>query len=302
MCSRSRAGFTLVELLVAIGIIGVLTGLALPAVQQVREAAARTQCQNNLKQIGLALHHYHDAHGRFPPQPTENGALDPNALLSWMALILPQIEQDALYRVSDRACRVDRNTMNNPPHVGFATVIGTFLCPKDGRTTPLTDRWGTTAAFTTYLGVSGTAPIGDRGPQAGMLGVGEGVTLSQVTDGTSSTVMVGERPPPDSLQGGWWYPYLLANTVGLRGPNNFYWFGNFQLWLRDDECGQARHGYFGPGRLDNPCDRYHWWSLHPGGGNWLFADGSVRFLSYLADPIMPALATRAGGEPVALPD
>ena len=114
--------------------------------------------------------------------------------------------------------------------------------------------------------------------------------------------MVGERPPPDSLQGGWWYPAYFGTGNGFGGPNNIMLFGDVITWVQDEECAQARRGYFGPGRLDNPCDRYHFWSLHPGGGNWLFADGSVRFLTYSNAPIMYALATRAGGEPVTVSD
>ena|SRR5438045_4620333 len=113
--TRARPGITLAEVLVVTGIIGVLVGLTLPAVQRSRAAAARTGCQNNLKQIGLALHHFHDAHGRLPPLPhRRSGPGDPNAHLGWMALILPQVEQGVIYRASEEACRADPDPLHNP--------------------------------------------------------------------------------------------------------------------------------------------------------------------------------------------
>jgi prepilin-type processing-associated H-X9-DG protein len=111
--------------------------------------------------------------------------------------------------------------------------------------------------------------------------------------------MAGERPPPDSLQAGWWYSGSVGDGIGFRGPNNGFVFGAGSL-LMGDPC-TPLDKTFGPGRLDNPCDRYHLWSLHPGGANFLFADGSVHFLSFAAEPIMVALASRAGGEVVTLP-
>src|SRR5713101_7736907 len=124
MITKGRSGFSLIELLVVIGVIGVLLGLLLPAVQQVRGAATRMSCLNNMKQIGLALHNFHDSHGRFPPMPVRNPAgPDPNARLSWMALILPQMDQEGLYNISVQACQLDPNPRHNPPHVGFSTVV-----------------------------------------------------------------------------------------------------------------------------------------------------------------------------------
>jgi prepilin-type processing-associated H-X9-DG protein len=110
--------------------------------------------------------------------------------------------------------------------------------------------------------------------------------------------MVGERPPPNSFQAGRWYTrhYIPAPFAGPDGIMTIPPAG----FVDDLECSVAGRG-FGPGRPDNPCDRFQLWSFHPGGANMLFADGSVRYLSYAAAPVMPALATRSGGEVVDVP-
>jgi prepilin-type N-terminal cleavage/methylation domain-containing protein/prepilin-type processing-associated H-X9-DG protein len=292
---RRRRGFSLIELLVVLGLIGLLIGLLMPAVQSARGAAARASCLNNLKQIGLALHNYHDTNGSFPPRPATNKQ-DPNACVSWMALILPQMEQEPLYQASVNACRLDQETTNNPPHIGFATVIPSYVCPSDGRLRePLTDPQGTTAAFASYLGIAGCIDQGAQRYFLGALGDSPGCRIAQITDGTSQTIMVGERPPPDNLQAGWWYPQIVFNSIGYRGPNNSIILGNIGGYIHPPDCVILK-GTFGPGRLSNPCDRYHLWSLHGGGANFLFADGSARFLGYSAEPLIIPLASRSGGE------
>src|SRR5260370_26257597 len=105
MSLRHRPGFSLVELLVVTGVIGVLAGLIIPAVEQVRSSAERVRCLNNLKQIGLALHGFHDAHGRFPALPVRaRTSQDPNAILGWMALILQKMGEEPLYQLSSQSC------------------------------------------------------------------------------------------------------------------------------------------------------------------------------------------------------
>jgi prepilin-type N-terminal cleavage/methylation domain-containing protein/prepilin-type processing-associated H-X9-DG protein len=295
-----RKGFTLVELLVVIGVIGVLLGLSVPAVQQARESAARVSCLNNLKQIGLALHNYHASHGVFPPRRASRDLQDPNYTLNWTALILPEIGEGALWATTETACRIHPvSTFDNPPHVGLATVISTYVCPDDGRlSAPLRDSDGITAAYTSYLGVQG---VGIK--FNGVLGLPPGfpgIRLKAITDGSSQTLMVGERPPPDTLQAGWWYTYWhpAGAYANLYGPDGGGAIDSFTDVL--DTC---RGPYpFGPGRTDNPCDRYHYWSFHPGGGNFLFADASARFFPYSASEIMVPLATRNGGELAQLPD
>jgi prepilin-type processing-associated H-X9-DG protein/prepilin-type N-terminal cleavage/methylation domain-containing protein len=298
---RRRAAFSLLELLVVIGVIGILMGLLLPAVQQVRASAARAACLNNLRQIGLALHNFHDAHDRFPPAPARPAARnDPQAILGWMALALPQMGEEPLYRASAEACRLDRDPLHNPPHRALAAVVRSYVCPADGRLlSPLTDRLGTTAAFGSYVGVASVLPPGAARGLLGVLGNSPGLRLHAITDGLSQTLLVGERPPPDSLQAGWWYAQRLGEFQGFRGPNNALLLGGGTLYL-EDPCGSVKV-LFGPGRTDNPCDRYHLWSLHQGGANFLFADGSARFLPYAAAPLIPAVVSINGGEMIDLP-
>lgn len=301
MNRQCRRGFSLVELLIVVGVIGVLIGLILPAIQQAREAAARLSCSNNLKQIGLALHSFHDAHGQFPPLPTRTPpGSDPNAYLGWMALILPEMDQTNLYGVSVHACQLDPDTLHDPPHIGLATVVRAYVCPDDWRLiAPLTDKFGVRAAFTSYIGISGVVPTGAKIGFDGILGITPGCRLTEITDGTSQTILVGERPPPDSLQAGWWYPDFNWYCATLRGPNNGMTLGGGSACVESDGCSVSVT--FGPGRTDNRCDRLHFWSMHPAGANFLFADGAVHFLSYSAEPLIMALGSRDGGEVVELP-
>jgi prepilin-type processing-associated H-X9-DG protein len=261
----------------------------------------RLACANNFKQIGIALHSFHDTNGRFPPLRTSRSSADPNSHLSWMALILPQMGEENLYQVSVAACAQDANPLDNPPHTALAEVVKSYVCPADGRLgIALTDQFGVTAGFTSYIGIDGVLPPGAAIGLDGVLGGIPGRRLADITDGASNTLLAGERPPPDSLQAGWWYPGPHAYAQGLRGPNNAFVIGGGVIFVDNDPCVAVR-GTFGPGAIGNPCDRFHLWSLHPGGANFLFADGSERFLSYSAEPLMMSLGSRSGGEIIELP-
>ncbi|HMP03001.1 MAG TPA: DUF1559 domain-containing protein [Gemmatales bacterium] len=300
---RERQGVTLLEVLVVISILVFLVMLSLPAIQRVRGAADRVACENHLRQIGTALHLYHHDYGSFPPGRRS----EPHArYLSWMVLLLPYIEQKPLYDQSAQAYSQSSYVYANPPHIGLATVIRLYVCPTDSRLLAArTDEWGTTAAFTSYVGAAGgtyrydgVMPSRPRSYR----GAFPSASLADVLDGTSNTLCVGERPPPDSGQGGWWYPAALYHSPGHRGPNGYLILGDIIPYLPSDpQCGPTWRAT-GPGRTSNPCDRFHFWSLHGGGSNFLFVDGSVRFLSYSADPILPALISINGGEPVTVPD
>jgi len=287
------SAFTLVELLVVIAIIGVLIALTVPAVQRARAAAARTHCTNNLRQIGIALHNYETAYKVFPPGVSFRNGQDPFPFMSWHARLLPFIEQQALWQTSANAYRITSDFAENPPHVGFSTLIPLYACPAD----PLTPRLGGPnvryAAFTSYFGVEGT----NQFLKDGTLFLDSNIRFSDISDGTSNTLLAGERPASSADERyGWWYAGIGQNREGSA---------DMVLGVREVRFGNLDYGcvrgpyHFGPGRTTNPCDLLHFWSLHAGGGaNFLFADGTVRFLSYSADPMMPALATRAGGEPI----
>ena len=285
-----RRGFTLIELLVVIAIIAVLIGLLLPAVQKVRGAAARTDCANNLKQIGLALHNYNDANERFPaPRGTHTA---PQYLFTefrgWMCDILPYLEQGGLAQ----------NMYTNPWYVGFFGTfnmpVNTYLCPSDPRN--LLSVANGNGALTSYLGVTGSdndVNAQFNGPTNGMFDISSGgVRVPDVTDGTGNTLMVGERPPTANIFEGWWgasdYDSLLS-TRQLYGDL----FG---------AGGCVLPGLFGPGDTNGPCngDGNHFWSFHSNGANWLLGDGSVRFLPYSASAMTIPLASRNGGEVVNL--
>jgi prepilin-type N-terminal cleavage/methylation domain-containing protein/prepilin-type processing-associated H-X9-DG protein len=288
--SRSRKGFTLIELLVVIAIIALLIGLLLPAVQKIREAAANAQCKNNLKQLGLALHNYHDANERFPaPRGTHLGSTYIfTEFRGWMCDILPYLEQNGLAGAM----------YTNPWYVGFFAnfnmPVKSYLCPSDPR--GLLNIANGNGALTSYVGVTGSdndINVQFNGPTNGIFDIASGgVRLTDITDGASNTLMVGERPPTANLFEGWWSASDYDNLLFTRQLYGDL-FG---------ASGCVSPGLFGPGSLNGPCngDGNHFWSFHSGGGNWLFGDGSVRFLPYSASALTIPLASRNGGEVVDL--
>ncbi|WP_439624436.1 DUF1559 family PulG-like putative transporter [Gemmata sp.] len=288
-----RSGFTLIELLVVIAIIALLIGLTMPAVQKAREAAARTQCINNMRQHGIAVHGHVNAYGSIPPSWSTANNWD--RYWSWMSKLLPFLEQQQL---SDQAKAFAATSGTNnpwfPANPGVGTPMKIYTCPIDPRGPVLVNYPGVgNVGLTMYLGSCGTTGSTDDG----VFILDGKLRLSDINDGTSNTIAVGERPPSANLVYGWWFA-----GYGWDGR------GSADVVLGSRDTGGA--AYFGapatnvglrPGTIDNQGDAAHWWSYHPNGSIFLFADGSVKYLTYGADGVLPALQTRDGKEVVAAP-
>jgi prepilin-type N-terminal cleavage/methylation domain-containing protein/prepilin-type processing-associated H-X9-DG protein len=317
---KTRRGFTLIELLVVIAIIAILIGLLLPAVQKVRDAAARMQCQNNLHQIAVGLHNHHDTYGRFPPGvnlpiSTQSGAVFPtNGLytsgvigpppvqgqfFSWLEAILPFVEQDNIYKALDLTQREFANC-NGPNSVG-ANIVKIYICPADVIPPPGVTIYQNKYYFgqNSYGANGGTHPWFTDNPgysNDGVFWINSAVRMTDILDGTSNTLLAGERSHRDpnyaniSTLGGWaWANYGGPQDYifGARVPINYMVppGGGNNFAFTD-----LRVSAFGSG--------------HTGGANFALADGSVRFLTLTSNsdlPTLQALSTRRGGEVVSLP-
>ncbi len=300
--SRPRAGFTLIELLVVIAIIAILIGLLLPAVQKVREAAARSKCTNNVKQIALAVHSYHDANGRLPISTTygDTGAPAPTTGRGWITEILPYVEQEAIFRGLEPSRTVGfgggANALNGSNLTAFVTTpISTFRCPSDPDTKPTTTKqfqWDPTPiAQNNYKGVmgnhrmggAGTGEYGDCHSTIGCNGLfyrnvyREPIRFVTITDGLSNTLMVGEDIPTQNVHSSLYY------SNGDYAPCN--WPINTPV--------------------ADPADwprAFGFRSYHTGGANFALADGSVRFVAQSIDfANYRALCTRNVGETAQVP-
>jgi len=264
-----RRGYSLVELLVAIAMVAVLFGLTLPAVQKVRESAARTVCSNNLKQLGLALHGFHDTHRALPAgtRPPTRG--EPSAWMTWLTRLLPYVEQGPQWAQTVSAYQTEPDPFRGPSHVGLATPMKAFSCPSDGRAlSPHDTHHGRRVALTNYLGVNGT----DWFRRDGVLYPQSAVRFGDVSDGTANTLAAGERPPSPDFWFGWWYA-----GVGQRASGS----PDFLLGVRERNVGglyvwncSREPAHFTPGRIDEQCDVFHYWSPHLGGAHFLFCDGA----------------------------
>jgi len=316
----SRPGFTLIELLVVIAIIAVLIALLLPAVQAAREAARRTQCINNLKQLGLALHNYHDAVGTFPMGYAAqgkfvDGATDTAYGWAWGAMILPQLEQTALFNAANfaRPVEAQQNT------TVIRSMITTYICPSDVTSGlfQVTDASGnvlaTAAAPSSYAASVGgnetdtATGINNDGLGTGVMFRNSRIRLADIPDGTSQTIAVVEKAWSNAS--GLWAGAVTHGVIRRGSTNRSPTTGKLfypAATLVQAHCHLINTNSDPDGGLDD-CS-----SLHPGGANFLFADGSVHFLkSILADAgtrpdgspiyspaglVFQALATRAGGE------
>jgi prepilin-type N-terminal cleavage/methylation domain-containing protein/prepilin-type processing-associated H-X9-DG protein len=289
--NRTR-GFTLIELLVVIAIIAVLIGLLLPAVQKVREAAARLKCKNNMKQIGLALHNYHDRVGALPPGYSTRlgtGGVELGAGWGWGAFLLDDLEQNNVRRLIDTNVAIGA-TQHAAPRT---QVLNVFLCPSDEQIGTFTVS-GTSSlvAHANYVGVFGTnepepEPYPSLGNGTFFRATGAlGVRFGDVRDGLSQTFVVGERSSDIALST--WVGAIPGAQVPLRrDPSEAE--GHFFLVL-----GRGDHQ---PNAPESHIDDFY--SRHSQGLNCLFGDGSVQSVSNSVSPaVWAAIQTRSGGEVV----
>jgi prepilin-type N-terminal cleavage/methylation domain-containing protein/prepilin-type processing-associated H-X9-DG protein len=290
-----RRAFTLVELLVVIAIIGSLVALLLPAIQSAREAARRSQCQNNLRQIGVAMHNFHSATGRFPPgfvsraDDTDGEGQGPG--WGWAAHLLPQLEEVNL------GVDLERDILD-PLHTDVrVTQLPVFLCPSDIAEDPIFevhDENGdllTSLAFANYVGVGGTFEVsGFPDTGTGVLVRNRRFSTAQIPDGTSKTLMVGERGIRRSPQTTWVGAVTEAGVPPLNPA--FEVEGPPVLVLTN--TGEADEGRVPNNAFEHVEDSN---SEHADGVNFLFCDGSVRIIGNMVDPhLWQALGTRAGSE------
>ncbi|RUL84950.1 DUF1559 domain-containing protein [Tautonia sociabilis] len=309
---RRLPGFTLIELLVVIAIIGVLVGLTLPALQSARESARRTQCQNNLKQIGLALHGYHDRNGVLPPGYLSEWdwlrRRETGPGWGWASRILPDLEQQALY---------DRIRFEEPMHSpAFDTVrlarLAVFICPSDDMPRTWTAKNGSVwmqggaifsaedpicdVAGANYVGVFGIGEPGVDGE--GVFFRDSAIGFRDITDGLTHTTCVGERSVRLNAGRGHatWSGAVPGAQLWSCAPDPFD--PDAGVCRREDGSGMIL-GHtgegFGPG--DPMGDVNQFLSRHGRGAFFLFCDGHVRFLKQSMDyRIYKALSTRATGE------
>jgi prepilin-type N-terminal cleavage/methylation domain-containing protein/prepilin-type processing-associated H-X9-DG protein len=268
-----QRGFTLVELLVVIAIIGVLVALLLPAVQAAREAARRSQCQNNLKQVGLALHNYHDTFGAFPPGEIQPGGLNPASAQDnwvWSALILPFLEQGNLHLQANVGINRGPPATGADPRTPFVLArIAPYICPSDTGTL-LNPRLGNYAK-TNYPGSKSIFPVpATNQPLTN--------SFRNITDGTSNTMLVGERANPPN---GTPFVHIGAIWSQRRATNNSWAFepGFLCVTMRPAAITAAGACCNNTGVNDPDDIRSAANSLHPNGAQFAFCDGAVKFIS-----------------------
>ncbi len=295
----TRRAFTLLELLVVIGIIGLLVSLAIPAVQKVRDLAARNRCGDQTRQLALAFQQFHGERDKLPMGNTPLIRPYDYPHMSWLTRLLPYIEQDKLWQQAVEDYTARKQPFRGPPHRDLSVPITLFTCPSDPRGPGPYPAGRVTrqCALTSYLGINGT----HHSAKDGVLFLASTVRFGDVSDGLSMTLLIGERPPGTDFNHGWWYA-----SVGMEGtgaPDFLVGAREMRTTNTGGNTGNCPTGpfHFEAAKLTDQCAIFHNWSLHPGGAHFAMCDGSDHFLNYSADKILPALATRAGGETVEVP-
>jgi len=303
---RRRPAFTLVELLVVIAIIGILVALLLPAIQAAREAARRSECINNLKQIGVAMHNYHDTYKALPPGWIYNGTANRREF-GWAVNLLPFIEQQALYdRLEPNRTRLHALTTNPAPsadiQAALQTSLSAYLCPSD-QSKKLADNenFGSLSAWrlakSNYIAcaawsnrsISGTTRYPTHAYDCGGMFFGNSyLNLADCLDGTSQTIMVSERDYRHHAAT--WAGVGRNDSYGNTGTPRCTFRGSFRINYDYDAVGQPQNQAKG------------WASEHPGGVNVLMGDARVNFLPDATDrTILQYMCLRDDGQAVGLP-
>lgn len=293
-------GFTLIELLVVIAIIAVLIALLLPAVQQAREAARRSSCKNNLKQIGLALHNYHDVHSVFPPGQIRGedliaaGTNEYGNGFSWGAMILPFIDQAPLYEQLD--FNIGTNEGNNLPLITSLSAMTVVLCPSDADrpgvrsigthpTTPATSYAGSSGAFNNWSDSTNSRLSG------GFFTIDPArpSSIASITDGTTNTIAVGERSYK-VWEGGIW--------LGATNPGIAPGAGD-RAYAQDWWLSYAIYPITNTYISGMPSTSIRFGSQHTGGAQFCMADGSVRFISENINHVLDMSGNACSANPAA---